>query len=102
MYVHVVFDNRRGFTTKRNKVLSATTRIDVECHPMLIRLVGRIGVTHQQTRGLGKSVDAVDPLKDPATGTVNESVDISSVHQLLKSNTTVLFLSTSMTFWNSA
>jgi hypothetical protein len=41
-------------------------------------------------------------LKDSATGTANESVDISSVHQLLKSNTTVLFLSTSMTFWNSA
>jgi hypothetical protein len=69
---------------------------------MLSRLVGRIGVTHQQTRSLGQSVDAVDPLKDPATGTANESLDISSVHQLLKSNTTVLFLFTSITFWNSA
>jgi hypothetical protein len=76
MSVHVVFDNRRGFTTKRIKVLSATTRIDVECHPMLSRLVERIGVTHQQTRGLGQSVDAVDPLKDSATGTANESVDL--------------------------
>jgi hypothetical protein len=42
MSVHVVFNSRRGFTTKRIKVLSATTRIDVDCHPVLSRLVDPI------------------------------------------------------------
>jgi hypothetical protein len=37
MSAHVVFDNSGLSTTERIKVFSATSGIDVECHPMLLQ-----------------------------------------------------------------
>jgi hypothetical protein len=46
MSVYVTFDNSGGFKTEQIKVFSATSGIDVECHPMLTRLVRRIGIRY--------------------------------------------------------